>query len=935
METRKSRMDPPSRRFARLLRRQVEVVPVAGELAADSEDLRRLTGALQTVVQDARPDDGLVPILKTFIADEQRKIKEIHRGGGGGRQVVRGITELTDAVVTTLYGLADAACDQGLKRASDGCALIALGGYGRRELNPASDVDLMFLYARRPDGYLNAILHPVLSTLWDVGFVVGHSSRSVDDCVRIAESDATSRTSMMEARPLAGAPEVYQAFTARLERSAFYKRAGAFVERKLQEWEERRQRYGASIYLQEPNIKESPGGLRDLHNALWIGRVTQRASSLSEFVQKELLSPDERDRWERAMDLLLRLRNELHYLCRGKHDVLSLSLQEQVAANLGFVDTVRSCGVEQLMQRYYLTAKEISLLSERLISRCLRGRSQVEIVINKLKSRDIGDDLTEIDRQIHVPPKNRGLFREDPVRLLKVFWYAQQMGYALSPEIKDYMRADLHLIDDAVRGSSRALGFLLAILREPKGVAQTLRSMHELGVLSAYVPEFAKLTCLVQFDFYHKYTVDEHTFFAIENLEHLDAVSGFYGEEFRSIVSDPKKLEIVRLALLLHDIGKGEGRGHVAKGVALVDTIQARMGIPDADAKDVRFLVGQHLTMSHIAQRLDLDDEATVIEFAKQVQTLDRLQMLYLLTYADIKAVGPDVWTEWKGTLLWELYIKTHTILTRGIPEGEDDLARAERVKSQLTRELSPEFAVETVRRHLQEAPTRYLLTTPLGKIASHLRLIQRVQRGEEAASQWAAFPLAGYSEFTVCAYGQHGRLAQIVGTLTANGINILSAQLFTLATGMVIRHFRVDSGKGAAIEDPTVWQRLETDLREVLAGRTEVRELIRSRRRDVLARPAQTGTLPQTKVEFDNLVSEAYTILDIRTQDRLGLLYLIASTLSELSVDVRSAKITTETEQVVDVFYVTNKDGSKLVDDGRRERLRQALERALSEGFN
>lgn len=462
-----------------------------------------------------------------------------------------------------------------------------------------------------------------------------------------------------------------------------------------------------------------------------------------------------------------------------------------------------------------------------------------------------------------------------------------------------------------------------------------LRSMHELGVLGAYIPEFAKLTCLVQFDFYHKYTVDEHTFLAIENLEHLDGLSGFYGEEFRSIASDTKRLEILRLALLLHDIGKGEGHGHVAKGMALVDTILARMGIPEPDAEDIRFLAAHHLVMSHIAQRLDLDDEAIVIDFAKQVQSSDRLKLLYVLTYADIKAVGPGVWTEWKGTLLWELYIKTDTILTRGIPEGEDDLARAERVKSQLAQELSPEFGVEAVKRHLQEAPTRYLLTTSLGKIASHLRLIQRVQQEEEAASQWAAFPLAGYSEFTVCAYGRHGRFAQIVGTLTANGINILSAQIFTLSSGMVIRHFRVDNGKGSAIEEAAVWERLAADLRDVLAGKADVRELIKSRRKDVLAKPVQKGVLPPTKVEFDNLVSDAYTVLDIRTQDRLGLLYLISSTLSELAVDMRAAKITTETDQVVDVFYVTNKDGTKLLDGVRKEQVRVALERALAEGFN
>ncbi len=922
-------------RFALLRHRGAHAAGLVAGIAPASIECSALAGTLQSILRAGPAANGLVPALRGFIADEQARILHIHRSGGTGQAVARSIATLTDAVVTSLFQLAEAAYDPTLRRGSDGCALVALGGYGRREMNPASDVDLMFVYPRRADAYLDAILHPVLSTLWDVGFVVGHCCRSIDDCVRMAQTDLISCSSMMEARYLAGEPAIYQTFSAKLGRSVLYKQADTLVKQKREELHERHYRYGTSIYVQEPHIKEGPGGLRDLHAALCIARITQRVGAPSELVQKKLLGQEESERWDLALDFMLRLRNELHYLYRGKNDVLSLSLQEQVAANLGFLDTARSYGVEQFMQRYYLTAKDISQLSAQVISRCTQGRSQVERVMRRLKARDIGDDLTEIDRCIYVSPKNRGLFQDDPVRLLKVFWYAQQMGYTLSQEIQDYIRADTHFIDEGVRRSSRALGFFLAILREPKGVAATLRSMHELGVLGAYIPEFGKLTRLVQFDFYHRYTVDEHTFMAIETLEHLEEVSRFYGEEFRSLASDPKRLEILRLALLLHDIGKGEGADHAPKSASLVETIVHRMGIPGPDADAIVFLVAHHLEMSHIAQRLDLDDEAIVIDFAKKAQTLDLLKMLYLLTFADIKAVGPGVWTEWKGTLLWELYIKTHTILVRGIPEGEDDLARAERIKSQLTQELSPEFSVESVKKHVQEAPTRYLLTTPLHKVASHMRVIARVQRGEEAASQWAALPLAGYSEFTICAYGRHGRFAQVVGTLTANGMNILSAQIFTLTSGMVIRHFRVDNGRGAAIEDPVVWDRVVADLRQVLTGSIAVHELIKSRRKEVLVRPIQQGTVFPIKVDFDNLVSQAYTILDIRTRDRLGLLYLITSTLSQLGVDIRSAKITTEAEQVVDVFYVTNKDGSKLIDEGRRAQIGLELERVLAEGFN
>lgn len=546
-------------RFAILRNRGTSTAGVHATIHPASAEYSALASALQSVLRGSLGANDLISILREFIADERARIFQLHRNGGTGQAVVRSIATLTDAVVTSLFQLAESACDPGLRRRSDGCALVALGGYGRCEMNPASDVDLMFVYPRRADAYLDMILHPVLSTLWDVGFVVGHCCRSIDDCLRMARMDLTSCSSMMEARYLTGDPAIYQAFGSKLGRSVLYKQADTLVKQKLEELHERHYRYGASIYVQEPHIKEGPGGLRDLHAALCIARIARQVGTPSEMVQKGLLGQTESERWDTALDFMLRLRNELHYLYRGKNDVLSLSVQEQVAINLGFLDTARSYGVEQFMQRYYLAAKDISQLSAQVISRCTLGRSQVERVMRRLKARDIGDDLTEIERCIYVLPKNRGLFRDDPVRLLKVFWYAQQMGYTLSQEIQDYIRADTPLIDEGVRRSSRALGFFLAILREPKGVAATLRSMHELGVLGAYIPEFAKLARLVQFDFYHRYTVDEHTFLAIETLEHLDEVTRFYGEEFRSLASDAKRLEILRLALLLHDIGKGKG----------------------------------------------------------------------------------------------------------------------------------------------------------------------------------------------------------------------------------------------------------------------------------------------------------------------------------------------------------------------------------------
>jgi [protein-PII] uridylyltransferase len=428
--------------------------------------------------------------------------------------------------------------------------------------------------------------------------------------------------------------------------------------------------------------------------------------------------------------------------------------------------------------------------------------------------------------------------------------------------------------------------------------------------------------------------VDEHTFVLLDYLEALAETTDPRLQEFRRIAGELKKPEVLKLAILFHDIGKGEGHGHVERGVSIAETALTRMGLPAGDISGVKFLVAQHLSMAHIAERRDLDDERMIIDFARLVGNEDLLRMLYLLTYLDINAVGPQVWTDWKGTLLWELFIKTHTILTRGVPEGEEEHRKAAALGASLVAELGAEFGAEMVRQHLDLMPTRYVLTTKSAKVAQHLQLIEQVRRGEPVAVRWAAYPLAGYSEVSVCAPGAPGRFAKVVGTLTANGINILSAQLFSRADGVFIRTFQVSDGLGAALEDETVWHRFAHDLKGVILDQVEVRELIKARRRDLLAKPSPRSGEIHTRVEFDNVVSDRYTVIDIRAPDRLGLLYVITSTLSEMDLDVVLAKIATEVDQAMDVFYVTEKDGAKVPEGGRMEAIRESLAHAIAEGI-
>jgi [protein-PII] uridylyltransferase len=899
--------------------------------------LRRLLEASGEATRAANLDAlrrALLPDLKAFLAAERARIQTDHRQGRSGFDTVRAQADLADALITELMRLADETVLRQARERSPGCAAVALGGYGRRELNPGSDIDVMFLFPHDVDAYAQSMLTHVLYFLWDLGFTVGHSCRSLEDAARMMEADLTARTSMLEARLLAGSPALYRAFEDRMWRSLSGRHAERYIQAKLAEQTERHAKHGGSVYLQEPNVKEGPGGLRDFHVAIWIARVRHRLADLSALSALGLLSPVELAQCLQALDFLLRVRSELHYLQDGKHDILYLAAQVPIAARLGFHDGARF-GVEQFMQAYFLRAGALHQLSARLVQRCARRPgSHVEAMMKRLRARDIGDGFTEVHREIHLPPGQVDPFQDDPVRLLKIFWYRQERGYELSAEAKDAVRGHLELIDETFRRSNRALGFFLAILRSPAGVAGTLRQMHQLGLLTAYIPEFARINCLVQFDYYHRYTVDEHTFVLLDHLEALRTTEDPRLQEFRRIAGELRKPEILKLAILLHDIGKGEGQGHADRGVAIAGEVLTRMGLPAPDIVAVTFLIAQHLTMAHIAERRDLDDERMIIEFARQVENEELLRMLYLLTYLDINAVGPQVWNDWKATLLWELFIKTHTILTRGVPEGEEEHRRAQGVRATLVAELEAEFGAEVVGQHLNLMPIRYVLTASSVKVAQHLNLIERVRRGESVAVQWTAYPPAGYAELLVCAPGAPGRFTSVVGTLTAHGINILSAQIFSRADGVMVRAFQVSDGRGGALEDETAWHRFAHDLRAVIQGQVSARDLIKARRRDLLAKPLPRPREVPARVEFDNVVSDRCTVIDIRAQDRLGLLYVIASTLSGLELDVTLAKIATEVDQAVDVFYVTEKTGRKVEGADRMEAIRLALVHAIAEGI-
>lgn len=867
--------------------------------------------------------------LKQYLDSNYARIRDLHANGASGIESVRGFTSFIDVLLKHIFRVAtEEAKRKGFSMGR--CVLVALGGYGRGELNPSSDVDLMIVFKKKQDKFVQMMAQKIFYTLWDTGINVGHSVRSLEDCISLAKEDLISRTSMMESRYIIGDRRLYREFQDKLKGYFYKKKFDTFLTATISEQERRFRKYGNTVFLQEPNIKEGMGGLRDLHTAMWLVWSKFGARTLMELEDKELITQIEHKNCDEALKFLWRVRNELHFICGRKNDVLSLDLQQTMSKSLGYKNDEYSLAVEQFMRDYYINANFLHRFSQRVIRLCRRHISRREAVMKRLMQKHIGDGLVIYDGLIHLAKKERDIFGEEPSRLIKIFLNVQKYGCELGEDVQRAVEERLELINDDFRLSESVRKIFFEILRGWGKVAKTLRLIHELGVLGKYIPEFGRLTCLVQYDFYHKYTADEHTFIAIEYLESITPGNRPEMEEMSRLISEIEKPEILMLALILHDIGKAFGHEHTRKGAQIISDVTERLKLDSKDKETVDFLVSNHLLMAHMAQRRDLDDPKTVIEIAREVKTLERLKMLYLITYADTRAVGPNIWTEWKRTLLWELYLKTYKFLTYGIPEKEVQDREIEMLYQKVSSELKGEIFLEAVQKHFSDMSIRYLLSTPSQKIANHLRLIERIiEKNELVTTDLAHHSSIGYTEFTVASRDDPGLFSSIAGTLAANKINILSAQIYTRKDGIAIDAFQVNDPQGFAVEDSKIWETVRDELVGIFSGQKKVDDLFPkdSRPQELIKLRSQKG---RTKISFDNNISDTHTVIDVKAQDQLGLLYIITKTLSEGGMDISLSKITTEVDEALDVFYVTDRMGNKLTDEEDISKLQGALLNAL-----
>ncbi|MEF3168804.1 MAG: [protein-PII] uridylyltransferase [Deltaproteobacteria bacterium] len=789
-------------------------------------------------------------------------------------------------------------------------ALVALGGYGRRELFPYSDVDILLLhppmFPEEVDEIARAVFHP----LWDAGLDLAHGVRTVDQCMEDAAKDFFFRVSLLDARLIAGDRTLFNHLEKGFHQVFVEGKRREFVETILCHRELRLEKFGAHAYLLEPNIKEALGGLRDIHAILWTAKILFGLEGLTSIQEAGLLSPAETRGIEEALDLLVRLRNRLHFTSRRKNDRLYFEYQVQIAKDMENTYAHGDLVIERFMQAVYQALDRIATVAETFFEHVNEVISQGQ--------RHAGDGLIEPGIEIRsgrVYLENPQALARTPLLAMKVFAHAARLGRPVHHRTRRAIAEYAQAISRRLRTSKRAARLFLELLEQAQKPLDLMDSLLNSGLLSAFLPEFERVRSLMQHDVYHVSTVDRHLIETVAELHRLKDEE----KEIYSALSSPR---ILFLAGLLHDIGKGSGHGHASRGAELAKGIARRMGISGPDAETLIFLVEQHLFLMETAQRRDLDDEAFVIRCARRIGTPERLRMLYLLSVADARATGPNAWNAWKASLLQEFYLKLLHLLESKDFSDPDRIQAVAWMRERVAAILGQDPEVLT---HL--LPEDYLLSFTPEAITRHLELERKL-----ATETVVLVPEAqgtGWS-LLLLAKDRTGLLARIFGVLALHDLDVRSAELFTLGDGTAVDLINCTSAIGIGFDEQD-WDGLRRDLALAVQDGLDLPLLLAQKPELYTRSLCHTVGMEGTRVAVANDVSDFFTVVEVYTRDRIGLLFSVTQALADLGLNVTKARIATHADQVVDVFFVQNLDGEKLTDPGIIEELRQSLSEAAA----
>lgn len=866
------------------------------------------------------------------LSEERRALLRRLAGGATAAEILASFTEFVDGLLVGRYRNAIRADDPTLSEAGlRHCCMVALGGYGRRELFPYSDVDIMFLFRDEAGPAASTLSSAVLHHLWDLGFQVGHSSRTIADCLELGMSDLTIRTSMMEARFLAGSAELFQDFQRRFTSRVVQRRADWFVQAKIEERQREYEKFGETIYLLEPNVKKSKGGLRDLHLLQWVALARYGVGSLNDLADRGLLSRADHAALTEAREFLSRVRSFLHLRAGMAQDILSFDEQVWLAEQLGYQDRPHLRAVEQCMQVYYRHTTGIADLTRRFVDRCRRVSTWTKLARWLPATRIEGLFAVEGTR-LTVPPEEQGRVLGEPALLMRLFEIAQARNLQIDPHVLDLIHQRMDEVGEAAFATPEINQVFRRIVAGPGPVSGILATMHKVRVLEKFIPVFATVRGLMQFNQYHKYTVDEHSLLAVAKAEALALSDGVLGDVYREI----HRKDLLHLAVLLHDLGKGCEEDHSEVGRRLAEDLAVRMGFDEQDRRTLAFLVHKHLLMAHTAFRRDPYDDKVLLPFVRAVGTPEVLRKLLVLTAADIAAVGPGVLTKWKESLLIELYLRAMQEVSGDRSESTDPkrlLQFVRQIGEALVAQGTPGMDEELIAKELSRFPIRYVHATSPRRIAAHLAAIQRLNPGQVLVDSDYHADL-GTCEYTVMTWNAltPGIFCKIAGVLAAHGLRVLDAQILTRGDDLVLDTFQVQDPDCVGAPPQDRREMIAHKIQGVLQGKESVEDLLARGRRLGADRHVPAFRQP-TEVQLDQETSDRFMIIDVFADDRQGLLYVITRAIFELGLSVHAARISTRLDQVADVFYVTEAGGGKIEDPARREQIRRTLAERI-DGF-
>jgi [protein-PII] uridylyltransferase len=925
--------------------------PVIGRIQKHARERLHFTEA-------ASRADRLVA-CKTFLRLESAMIRMRHDGGESGLKVAQARSAMVDVLLAHLFNFALGSYERSHGALPSAVSLLALGGYGRGELNPLSDIDIMFLF---PPKVKPAAVQPmqqhlideVLYILWDCGLKVGHSTRTVDDVFAEARKDIQTKTALLEARLIAGGDALFQSFSQAYH--SFYTQDDpkAYIGARLADQAIRRAKYGDTVFLQEPDVKNGVGGLRDFQNTLWMARVKLGIDSIDQLVEQSYLLRNELRDFKRGYEFLLRVRNELHFQSKRPTDLLDLEAQPRIAFGLGYTNQDLLGRVEQFMHDYYHAAQAIyrtSKLVENRLALTLEATAGKKLSFREVVRAHRYQKAKRIDgfilRGNELTAETASVFRDDPVRLVRVFRHCQSLEAQPDFALQTLIRESLPLITRRVTHDSAANLSFKTILEAAGSVYPTLALMHELGVLGRFIPEFQGLTCLVQHEFYHRYTADIHTLSTIRELDLIFTASDPVTQKYRAVLHETINPTLLYLILLLHDIGKAKGiKGHADFGVDIALPLLARMEVEATEQEIVTFIIKNHLIMARFWQKRDIDDPASAIAFSALVPDPDKLRYLYVHTFCDARGTAAGLWNSYKDTLHGSLYRATLDQLIHGPNIALRNTARMQSTYQELVAKRIPGISADEITAHFHLLPERYFIHTGADEIALHIRMVNRLLSSiSTTAAVGSLKPVIDWHDdlnrsltvVDIVTSDRAGLFYKLAGAFSVAGLSILSAKVNSRNDHIAIDTFYVvEPGRGVVqsaklqeIFERTIEEALVTD-KDLYPDIVAQAKKVRSSRFGSDKVSALPASFPPT-VEVYHELSMQRTIVEVQALDEIGLLFRLAKIISDHGFDITFARIGTEREIAIDSFYIESARSEREVDTARLALLQTALAEVIA----